>query len=535
MKLFITKQIAKIDKYTIDNEPVASIDLMERAANEIFKKIIELFSKNSKFAIVAGNGNNGGDGLAIARLLFNSGFSVRVYLLDISGKFSEDCKTNIKRLKDASKNSQNRHAVPHKAGSASSFKTEIPKQVRNDDKSNLEFAILKNAENISFNKNEIIIDAIFGSGLTRNVEGFTAEIINKINDSGCKIVSIDIPSGLFGEVHSGNNTQNIVKANYTLTLQFPKIAFFFAENNKFVGDWFVLPIGLHQEIINSEPTNYFYADKEFVKNIIHKRNKFSHKGNYGHALLIAGSKGKMGAAILASRACLHSGAGLLTTHVSKCGYQIIQTAVPEAMASIDENENFITKLTDIKIFDAIGIGPGIGTKNETKELLKNLFENCSKPIVIDADGLNIISKQPELLNILPKNAILTPHPKEFDRFAGNSENSFQRHNKAKQFASKYNVFIVLKGANTQIICPDGNCYFNSTGNPGMATAGSGDVLTGIILSFLAQGYSQLNGALLGVYIHGLAGDIAAEENGMEFIIASDITNNLGKAFKKVKS
>jgi len=499
MKLFFTKQIAKIDKFTIEHEPVSSIDLMERAANEIFKKIVEIYPLNTKFVIVSGSGNNGGDGLAVARLLYKARFSVKVFLLDISGKFSEDCKTNTERLK----------LLP-----------------------NLEFSIVKNADSTSFKNDEVIIDAIFGSGLTRKVEGFVAEIINKINDSGCKIISIDIPSGLFGEDNSENNLQNIVKANYTLTLQFPKISFFFAENNIFVGNWYVLPIGLHKEIINTEPSNYSYVDNEFVKNIIHKRDKFSHKGSYGHALLIAGSKGKMGAAILASRACLRAGAGLLTTHVPKCGYKIIQTAIPEAMASIDENENFVTNITSFENYNAVGIGPGIGTKNETKELLKNLFENCLKPIVIDADGLNIISKQPEILNILLNNSILTPHPKEFDRLAGNSENSEQRHLKAKQFAQQYNVYIVLKGANTQIICPDGDCYFNSTGNPGMATAGSGDVLTGIILSLLAQGYSSLHASLLGVYIHGLAGDIATNENGMEYIIASDIIENLGKAFKK---
>ncbi|PIV58984.1 MAG: NAD(P)H-hydrate epimerase, partial [Bacteroidetes bacterium CG02_land_8_20_14_3_00_31_25] len=303
MKLFFTKQIAKIDKFTIEHEPVSSIDLMERAANEIFKKIVEIYPLNTKFVIVSGSGNNGGDGLAVARLLYKARFSVKVFLLDISGKFSEDCKTNTERLK----------LLP-----------------------NLEFSIVKNADSTSFKNDEVIIDAIFGSGLTRKVEGFVAEIINKINDSGCKIISIDIPSGLFGEDNSENNLQNIVKANYTLTLQFPKISFFFAENNIFVGNWYVLPIGLHKEIINTEPSNYSYVDNEFVKNIIHKRDKFSHKGSYGHALLIAGSKGKMGAAILASRACLRAGAGLLTTHVPKCGYKIIQTAIPEAMASIDE-------------------------------------------------------------------------------------------------------------------------------------------------------------------------------------------------------
>ncbi len=549
MKLFLTSQISNIDKYTIEHEPISSVDLMERAANEIFKKIVELFSTNKKFIIVAGNGNNGGDGLVVARLLFNAGYSVRVFILNVSGKFSNDCQTNIERFKSLSNIDfsiiKNADSISFKNGCCSGTRhgglnppshsckveanyKEIAGQSRNDEQ-NSSLTYIQ-----TVNKNdEIIIDAIFGSGLTRKVEGFVSEIINKINDSGCKIISIDIPSGLFGENNSENNFQNIIKANYTLTLQFPKISFFFAENNKFVGTWHVLPIGLNKDIINSELTNYFYVDNDFIKNIIHKRDKFSHKGIYGHALLIAGSKGKMGAAILSSLACLRTGVGLLTTHVPKCGYEIIQTAVPEVMASVDENENFVTNNNDLKKYDAIGIGPGIGTENATKDLLKQIFVSCNKPIVIDADGLNIISQYAEFLNLLPKNSILTPHPKEFDRLAGNSDNSYHRHLKAKQFAQKYNVYIVLKGANSQIICPDGDCYFNSTGNPGMATAGSGDVLTGIILSLLAQGYSSLHASLLGVYIHGLSGDIVAEEKSQESLIASDLVENLGKAFKKL--
>lgn len=526
MKLFYTSQISKIDKYTIDNEPIASIDLMERAANVIYKKLSELFSKKSNFVIVAGSGNNGGDSLAVARLLFNNGYSVRVFLLNITGKYSEDCKTNIERLKHANINFKTSNVILDNG-----LKMQIPNQVRNDE--NIKFSIIKNAKNISFKNDEVIIDAIFGSGLTRNADGFVAEIINKINNSGCKVISIDMPSGLFGEDNSENNLQNIVKANYTLTLQFPKISFFFAENSCFVGEWIVLPIGLHKDIVKNEPSKYFYVKKEFANNILHKRNKFSHKGNYGHALLISGSKGKMGAAILASRACLRSGVGLLTTHVPSCGNKIMQTAVPEAMLSLDENDNVVTNITNFKNYNAIGIGPGVGTNKTTLNILKQLFKNNKLPIVIDADGLNLISQNPDLLKTLPENSILTPHPKEFDRLAGNSKNTYSRHLNAIKFANEHKVYIVLKGAYTQIICPNGDCYFNSTGNPGMATAGSGDVLTGILLSFLAQGYNNLESVILGVYIHGLSGDIAVSEKSQESLIASDIIENLGKAFKKL--
>jgi NAD(P)H-hydrate epimerase len=501
MKVFKTNQITLIDKYTISNEPIKSIDLMERASNVISEKILEIIKNENELVIIAGPGNNGGDGLAIARILYKAGLKVKVFLIDISGKFSEDCLINLERLKLCSE---------------------------------INVLKIKNAEEVFFKTENVIIDALFGSGLARNVDGLAFDVIQKINNSGCKVVSIDIPSGLFGEDNSKNNPEAIVKANYTLSLQFPKLSFFFAENNKYTGKWYVLPIGLNNEVINSEKTNYFFIDNIFAKSILKHRETFSHKGSYGHAILFSGSKGKMGAAILASRACLRSGVGLLTTHVPKCGFEIMQIAVPESITSIDEGENNLSEVPDINDYKAIGVGPGIGTKEETKDFIKLLLENCSKPLVIDADGLNIISKNKELLNLLPVNSILTPHPKEFDRLAGESETTFHRHLKAMNFAEKYSVYIVLKGAYTQVISPDGNCFFNSTGNPGMATGGSGDVLTGIILSFLAQGYSPLNASVLGVFIHGLAGDIVAEENSEESLIASDLIEMLGKAFKQLQ-
>lgn len=497
MKIFLANQVADIDKFTILNEPISSIDLMERASMEIFRKLSELFSKENEFVVVSGPGNNGGDGLAVARMLHNSDYKVRVYLADISGNFSNDCSINLERLK-----------------SNKEIKVEV----------------VKNISKVNFKSTEVIIDALFGSGLNRQLDNFAADIVTLINNSGCKVVSIDLPSGLFGEDNTQNNEEAIVKANFTLTLQFPKLSFFFAENNQYTGKWIVLPIGLHKEKLNSEKTNYYYINKEFVKNIIVNRDTFSHKGSYGHALLFSGSKGKIGATVLTARACLRSGVGLLTTHVPKCGYEIMQTAVPESMVSLDKNENIISEIPAIEIYNAIGVGPGIGTEKETADFVKLLIKNCSKPLVVDADGLNIISKNKELLRLLPENTVLTPHPKEFDRLAGDSETFYQRHLKAIEFARMYNVHIVLKGAFTQIISPDGNCYFNSTGNPGMATGGSGDVLTGIILSFLAQGYSVLDASILGVYIHGLAGDLVVEENSQESLIAGDLVEMLGKAF-----
>jgi NAD(P)H-hydrate epimerase len=337
-----------------------------------------------------------------------------------------------------------------------------------------------------------------------------------------------------GENNTGNIPENIIQADFTLTFQFPKISFFFAENEKYVGDWEVLPIRLHPEGIEQTLTNFFLTEGEDVQQIIQKRSRFGHKGTYGHALLIAGSYGKMGAAVLASKACLRSGAGLLTTHVPHLGYSIIQTAVPEAMASIDQHDSFFTEFPGLEQFTAVGVGPGINQKTNTKRALNELLEKSKVPLVIDADALNILAENKTWLEKLPENSILTPHPGEFKRLAGESETSYERLQKQISFSEKYKVIVVLKGAFTTVSTPGGKVYFNSSGNPGMATAGSGDVLTGIILGLLAQGISPENAAIAGVYLHGLAGDLAAQQNSEFALVAGDIIDYLRKAFITLK-
>jgi NAD(P)H-hydrate epimerase len=394
---------------------------------------------------------------------------------------------------------------------------------------------------------DVIIDGLFGSGLTRPLEGLPAEIVQKINSLSFSghptqsrvttkntVISIDIPSGLMGENNTGNIPENIIQADFTLTFQFPKISFFFAENEKYVGDWEVLPIRLHPEGIEQTLTNFFLTEGEDVQQIIQKRSRFGHKGTYGHALLIAGSYGKMGAAVLASKACLRSGAGLLTTHVPHLGYSIIQTAVPEAMASIDQHDSFFTEFPGLEQFTAVGVGPGINQKTNTKRALNELLEKSKVPLVIDADALNILAENKTWLEKLPENSILTPHPGEFKRLAGESETSYERLQKQISFSEKYKVIVVLKGAFTTVSTPGGKVYFNSSGNPGMATAGSGDVLTGIILGLLAQGISPENAAIAGIYLHGLAGDLAARQNSEFALVAGDIIDYLGKAFITLK-
>jgi len=499
LKIFSSEQIRKIDAYTIKNEPITSIDLMERAAGAIFDWIRQHFDTKIPVVVLAGTGNNGGDGLATARLLAGIGFRVMVFQVLFSDKISGNCRINLERLSLQGK------ADIREVRQASDF----PEP----------------------EKNSLVVDALFGSGLKRPLEGEFVELVKKVNHSGAAVISIDIPSGLFGEDNTGNNPGHIVRADYTLSLQFPKHSFFFAENQDFTGEWTILPIGLHPVMIQQEKTPYYYITEAFIREHYKPRKKFSHKGTFGHALLISGCYGKMGAAVLASGACLKTGVGLLTTHVPKLGNDILQTSVPEAMISLDQSDILFSNPPDIDSYNAIGIGPALGCRNNSKNGFHHLIKKSGKPLVIDADAINILGENREWIREIPPYSILTPHPKEFARLTGQEfENGFGRHLKQIEFALENRLIVVLKGAYTSIALPDGSCYFNSTGNPGMATAGSGDVLTGVILSLLAQGYDPDIAAILGVYLHGLAGDLAAGEMGEEALTASDLINHLGDAF-----
>lgn len=500
MKILSTEQIRQADAYTIANEPISSVDLMERAATKCFNWINSHISKDHKFRIFCGTGNNGGDGLVIARLLLDKNYKVETFIVKFSDKFSDDFTINFEKLSKYTK-------------------VKISE-------------ITKDSEFPEIYHNDIVIDAIFGNGLKKAVKGFTANLIEHLNKSMAKIIAIDIPSGLYGDDNSGN-TGAVIKAFHTLTFQQPKLSFMFSSNAVYVGNWHILEIGLHPDFMRSEKTKNYYVELNDCKLFYKPRTKFSHKGNYGNALLISGSKGKIGASALSAKACMKSGVGLLTVQVPNCGYQIVQTSINEAMVISDSNENHISDIIDLKNFDAIGIGPGIGSHEETQKVLKMVIQNSANPLVIDADAINILSENKTWLAFLPKGSILTPHPKEFERLTGKKANDTKRYELQKALSVKHSVYIILKGANTSISCPDGSCYFNSTGNPGMATAGSGDVLTGILLALLAQGYNSHETSILGVYLHGLAGDFAAERYGFESLTATDIITHLGKAFKKL--
>lgn len=500
MKILTSDKIREADAYTIKHEPIASIDLMERAAHQLLNWIKARYAPEESFRIFAGPGNNGGDGWALARLLSLEGYKdVRLSLLKISDKLSPDADINRRRLEDET----------HVEITAITEKSEFPE----------------------IESRDVVVDALFGSGLSRPLEGLPGELVEHLNSSPCKaVIAVDVPSGLFSEGVKSPTAGAVIEADHTLSFQFPKLAFMFPENDRYAGKWEVLPIGLYPEFIQKVDTPYYFTREEDVYPLLKPRKKFSHKGTYGHALLVAGSYGMMGAAVLAARAAVRAGTGLLTSHVPRLGVDIMQNSVPESLITMDESDIIFTEHTPLDKFTAVAIGPGLNQKSNTKKGLIALLKAVRVPLLIDADGLNLLSSIENWPELLPENTILTPHPKEFDRLFGESADTKERLEKVQAFSKSHPCVIVLKGAHTAVSDPRGNIHFNSTGNPGMAKGGCGDVLTGIILGLLAQGYSPADAARLGVFVHGSAGDLGALDTGLTALLPSDLTDNIGKAF-----
>jgi ADP-dependent NAD(P)H-hydrate dehydratase / NAD(P)H-hydrate epimerase len=495
MKILPVDRIREADAYTILNEPIADIDLMERAATACYYWLTDHLGHEREVRVVAGTGNNGGDGFAIARLLRAKGYKVEVILAGDPEKLSPSCRINHDRW------------LSHPESG------------------------IRYPSSWQPTADHVIIDAVFGSGLSTHVDGEIAGLIRKINGSGAMVISVDVPSGLFCDRTVRDiKDPAVVKADHTLTFSPPKLAFMFPENDIYAGNWVLLDIGISEEYITGADTKNYFTDSSDIAALIRKRTKFQHKGHFGHALLVCGGRGKMGAAVLAARGCIRAGAGLTTVRMPESGAAILQTAVPEAMIAIDPDPDLFTTVPDLSPYTSIAIGPGIGTDIKTQNALKLLIQTAAVPLVFDADAINILGENKTWLSFIPKGSVFTPHPKEFERLAGKSPDDFERNAKQREFSFKYHCYVVLKGAHTAITTPGGDCLFNSTGNPGMATGGSGDVLTGIIAGLAAQGYSTLASALAGVYLHGLAGDLAAAESGPEALAAGDLVNYLGKAF-----
>ncbi len=498
MKILTAEQIRQADQYTIEHEPIKSIDLMERASRAFVNWFEDNFEHRRVF-IFCGTGNNGGDGLAISRMLNYNNWDVMPITIHSSGNQSNDFKINYLTLTEA---------------------REVPNI---EEPSDIQFDI---------GEEDIVIDAIFGSGLARPVKGIYAKVIDFINKCGATVVSVDIPSGLFCDSPSKEGA--IVKADQVVSFQLPKLAFMMPENGEYVKSWTVVDIGLHPEFLEKAETPYHYLEKEMVREMLKARGKFQHKIHFGRDLIIAGGWGKMGAAVLCTRACMTAGAGLVTAHIPSGGYTVMQTANPEVMVTTDPGKKHLTSLPDITDYTTIGIGPGIGKHIDTYEVVSQLLTNFKKPIVVDADAINILADEQSLMEQLPKGSVLTPHPGEFKRMTGFWEDDFERLEQQIAISKKFKIFLVLKGAHTAISTPAGKVFFNSTGNPGMATGGSGDVLTGIITSLLGQGYSPEESALLGTYLHGLAGDIGTDYLGQECLTANDIIDFLPQAFTELR-
>ncbi len=502
MKIFTSDQLKDIDIATCEAQQIDSLQLMERAANAAACEIISRFLPSQRFVIVAGPGNNGGDALAVARMLIEQGYRhVEIFLFNVNGRLSHDCneeRSQLLLMDGIDFTEVNREFTPP-----------------------------------YLSKNDVVIDGLFGSGLKQPLQGGFKSLAKYINESGAYVIALDIPSGLFGEWNDNALRSDMVHANLTLTFQIPRLSFFFEENADIIGTWKLLDIDLDLEKRKNTDSPYTLLEAKSIRPLMRPRRPFSAKRDYGSAMLFCGSGGMMGAAVMAAEACLRSGAGLVTVHSAEQGINIVQTAVPEAMFEPDKNPYVISDMTLHHDHQVVAVGPGIGTHQVTIDALEAMLKNCRVPLVLDADALNCISRKPSLLTLLPRNTIITPHIGEFDRLFGEQKSSEERLNKAIEMAKHYNIIIVLKGHFTAIVRPTGKVYFNSTGNPGMATAGAGDVLVGIIAAFVAQGYVPEHAAYIGVFIHGLAGDLAQVEYGEAGMTATDITKYIGRAIRIV--
>ena len=504
MKIFTGNQIHELDKYTIEHEPISSIDLMERASKAIYHVISAEYDNRISFVVFAGPGNNGGDALAVSRMLAENGYNVSVFLFNIHNHLSEECATNKQRILDGKK---------------------IKKFTE----------ITVNFDPPTLDENTVVIDGLFGSGLNKPLSGGFASLVKYINASACKVISIDLPSGLMCEDNTYNIPTNIIKANQTFTLQQKKLAMLLADNQIFLGKIKVLDIRLSQEFIQNTDSPYQMVEENDIRSLLHHRNDFAHKGNMGNALIIAGSYGMAGASVLATKACLRAGVGKVTAVTPRRNYEIMQISVPEAVLQMDKDELYFSEPIDTEKYNAVGIGPGLGSLENTAIALIAQIRRATCPIVIDADALNILANHRAWMQQLPPGAILTPHPKEMDRLNNGINNgSYDRLRKAQELAEHFQVYIILKGHYSALCLPDGHIFFNTTGNSGMATAGSGDVLTGIITGLLAKGYKQEEACKLGMYLHGLAGDLAVKDLGKESLIASDIIKYLPQAFLRLE-
>lgn len=496
MKILKAKQLKEADDITIKRQGISSWELMERAATQLFEWLHNRLQQAPvTLHIFCGTGNNGGDGLAVARLLLEQNYQVKVYVVNFSEQRTPDFLMNYEKLKELK--------LWPEILKADDALPELPPQ-------------------------DIIVDAIFGQGLNRPAEDWVAAIIQHINASKAFTLAVDVPSGMYmNQVPKEQDV--VVQANHTLSFQVAKLPFFLPQTGIFTDTWELLDIGLDAQYLQEVATDMQLIGAMEVLQFYKPRKRFSHKNTYGHVLVIGGSYGKMGAPMLTAEAAMNAGAGLVTAYIPKCGYQIFQTALPEVMVLTSRHEEYISEIEfDLKP-TVVAFGPGANTKEVTIRAFRAFLETNTLPLVVDADGLNILAQHQDLLSLLPAKTILTPHPGELKRLIGAWEDDFDKLAKAKAFAAQYDLVLVLKDAYTITVC-EGQLYVNTTGNPGMATAGSGDTLTGIIAGLVAQQYDPLQAALFGVYLHGKAGDLSVEKNSYQALTATEIIDFIGDAY-----
>ncbi len=497
LPLLTAQQIREADAYTIANQQVSSIDLMERASKAFISWFVNCYpDKNQSISIYCGTGNNGGDGLAIARLLSALTYKVNVKIVHYKDGGSADFKANLKRL----------------------IETRIDP------------VILQPGEDIPVEESPIIIDALLGSGLNKPLTGDYKKLVEYINSLQKIVVAVDVPTGFFIEGQVNPDVISI-KADLVITFQQPKINFLLPESSTIIKCWEAVNIGLDEAFIKSLNSPYQLVEEGDVRKLLKPRHRFSNKGTYGHALLIAGQDKTMGAALLTVSACAYAGAGLTTACIPESGLTALNTYMPELMAII-RKENEVPEISWDQ-YNAVGIGPGLGKDEHSLTLLKNVLTNYNKPIVVDADGLNLLAENQSLLKKLPVGSILTPHMKEFDRLFGQHTSWWQRIQTAIEKAQEYNIYILLKNDYTITTTPEGKIYFNSTSNPAMAIGGMGDVLTGIISSLLAQKYSSQEACIIGAYIHGKAGDELALPNKLNVVLPRQLAEHLPATMVKL--
>lgn len=497
MKILSKEQIYEGDALTVKRQNISSTELMERAGTQIFNWMhLRMQGAQVPIHVFCGIGNNGGDGLVLARHLHTHGYNVFTYIVNYSDKRSDDFLENYERIKSSSKNWPD--------------------------------VLSENSEFPKIGPDDIIVDAIFGIGLNRPPAKWIKDLFAHFKSSKAFTLSIDIPSGLYTDAPVASE-EDVIQAQYTLSFQSPKLVFFLPETAQFTQQWEVLDIGIDRDYLKSVKTDAMLIGKHEVLPFYKPRLKYSHKGTYGHALIIGGSYGKIGAVQLCSHSALSTGAGAVTAFVPKCGYNSLQTALPELMLITDDHHEEITAIKYNIKPNVIGIGPGLGQSDKTFKAFEEFLKSNQTPLVIDADALNFLSKSTSLLDLIPERSVLTPHPGELKRLIGSWTDDFDKLEKTKQLSKKHNLIIIIKGAHTITVDQD-LMYINTTGNPGMATAGSGDVLTGIITGLIAQDYKPLEASLFGIYLHGKAGDLVLEELGYQSLLARHIIKGLPKAY-----